>query len=488
MVAEHAAPRYVVTSHETISHQSLDNLGHDWSLAADPDLAPRRPLAVFFPETTAEMANLIRQHHEGGVPYRIRARGHSSNDLVLGDRHTSIICTEYMRHIEAPDARALTVGVQCGAVMADIDAALAAHGLGLPVIGDHNHITAGGFASVGGVSPASHRSGMFIDTLAAIEYVAPDGTVASCGPGDAMFDRLRAGTARHGVITRLRLRIIEIDKRRTILRNERRLTTNRERFLEWTAALVAGDQGAAMERAMWVDLPTPLGNLRVGQVSRYVATARTRWAVACNRIAYGVLHGLGYVAGRLPRWLDRLVQYLGMVGVVLSPRYASIKNVETFADRIIDSSVGDPTRMLIVFPPADRYRAVAAALDALCRRHREQSGCLTFICLYVKGIRSAYLERACGQPGRRFSEVVLYLGVDPTAMRGALDRLVSDIDDLCVDHGAFRYMHTKTVALGDPRRERIDPNLALAARAEGRSTRTEERSTKEMNRRPSPRP
>ncbi|MBX3023913.1 FAD-binding oxidoreductase [bacterium] len=465
MVAEHPAPRYVVTSHETISHKSLDNLGHDWSLAADPDVAPRRPLAVFFPETTEEMARLIATHREQRIPYRIRARGHSSNGLVLGDRDTSIICTEYMNRIEPPDAESRTVWVQCGAVMAEIDAALATHGFGLPVIGDHNHITAGGFASVGGVSPASHRNGMFIDTLAGLEYVAPDGAVRSCGPGDADFDRLRGGTARHGVITRLQLRIIEIDKQRTILRNERRLTTSLERFLDWTAALVAGDRGAAMERAMWVDLPTPVGSLRVGQVSRYVATPRTCWAVAWNRVAYGALHALGYVAGRLPGWLDRLVQYAGMAGVVLSPRYASIKNVETFADRIIDSSVGDPTRMLIVFPPADQYRAVAGALEALLRRHRAQSGCLTFICMYVKGIQSPYLERACGQPGRPFSEIVLYLGVEPVAMRGALDRLVSDIDDLCIAHGAFRYMHTRTVGPDDPRRAAIDPNLALERRS-----------------------
>jgi len=33
------------------------------------------------------------------------------------------------------------------------------------------------------------------------------------------------------------------------------------------------------------------------------------------------------------------------------------------------------------------------------------------------------------------------------------------MDDLCIEHGAFRYMHTKTVK--DPQRRRlIDPNAA----------------------------
>lgn len=40
-----------------------------------------------------------------------------------------------------------------------------------------------------------------------------------------------------------------------------------------------------------------------------------------------------------------------------------------------------------------------------------------------------------------------------------LEDVVSDLDDLCIEHGAFRYMHTKTV--NDKRRLSIDPNIRL---------------------------
>ena len=38
--------RYVPTSHESISHDSLANLGQDWSLVADPGMGPRPQFQV----------------------------------------------------------------------------------------------------------------------------------------------------------------------------------------------------------------------------------------------------------------------------------------------------------------------------------------------------------------------------------------------------------------------------------------------------------
>ena len=465
MSADHAADyrrrRYAMTSHEGLAHDHLEALGFDWSRVADPTMAARRPLTVHFPETAEEVAAIVRR----GEPLRIRSRGHSSNDLVLGGREMAILCTEYLNAVDAPDTVADTVRVQSGAVLADVDRALAPLGYGLPVIGDHNHITAGGFASVGGVSPASHREGMFVDTVQQLEYVDTGGALHTCGPGDAAFARLLGGTGRHGVITALTLRIVPLDKRRHLLRNHRQLTFRLDEFVAASEAMILEPQGAMMERSMWFDLPLPLGgSFTVGSVSRYVATSRRWWKAAWNAGMYGALHGLGWCAGRLPRRLDLLLQYIGVAGVLCSPRYASVRNVEAFADRIIDSSVGDPTRMFIVFPPAEQYQAMLFAVDALCRRYREQWGCFTFLCMYVKGLRSPYLERAAGVPGREFCEIVMYHGVVPARLRGVLDRFVGELDQLCVDHQAFRYMHTRTVPEDDPRRALIDPNLALAAR------------------------
>lgn len=462
--ADYRSRRYEMTSHEGIAHDDLASLGFDWSRAADPTMPARRPLVVYFPETTAEVAAIVQRCHERAEPFRIRSRGHSSNDLVLGGREVSILCTEHLHAIDAPDTTAETVRVQSGAVLSAVDRALAPRGFGLPVIGDHNHITAGGFASVGGVSPASHREGMFIDNIVALEYVDASGAPSRCVPADAVFARLVGGTGRFGVITALTLRIVRLDKRRQILRNRRQLTGRFATFVERSAAMIDDPGGAMMERSMWFDLPLPFGGaLTVGSVSRYESTEPAAWKTAWNAAMYGLLHTIGWFAGRLPGWCDRVLQYLGVAGVLVSPRYASVANVEAFADKIIDSSVGDPTRMFIVFPPAERYAEMVVAVDHLCRRYRERWGCFTFLCMYVKGLRSPYLARAAGDPRREFSEIVMYHGVVPERLRGVLDLFVGELDDLCIAHDAFRYMHTRTVAPDDPRRLRIDPNEALAA-------------------------
>ena len=45
--------------------------------------------------------------------------------------------------------------------------------------------------------------------------------------------------------------------------------------------------------------------------------------------------------------------------------------------------------------------------------------------------------------------------------RQILVDLVSAIDDLCIEYGSYRYMHTMTVKDPD-RRSRIDPNASYA--------------------------
>ena len=111
----------------------------------------------------------------------VRGSGHSSNDLVLAPGG-SVLVTRQMNRILAIDHATPSVTVEAGASLMEVDRALAAEGLGLPVVGDHRHITVGGFAAVGGMSPASHRYGLFVDNVRAIDYVDERGHIARCGP------------------------------------------------------------------------------------------------------------------------------------------------------------------------------------------------------------------------------------------------------------------------------------------------------------------
>ncbi|WP_026731868.1 hypothetical protein [Fischerella sp. PCC 9605] len=129
----------------------------------------------------------------------------------------------------------------------------------------------------------------------------------------------------------------------------------------------------------------------------------------------------------------------------------------------MDSTVGDPTRMLIVLAPVEKYALLFRKLYDLSLDYRARYGCFTFISFYVKAIRSDYLAQ--GDPKKRFCELMFYLGMNPTKMTDViLDEIVSKIDDLCVEHKAFRYMHTKTVKDAE-RRNKIDPNVFYAQEA-----------------------
>jgi hypothetical protein len=123
------------------------------------------------------------------------------------------------------------------------------------------------------------------------------------------------------------------------------------------------------------------------------------------------------------------------------------------------------------------------ALHELCIEFRNR-GCLSFIALYVKGIKSKYLSLALakkdekdekdekgekGEENVRCCEILLYLGVKPEKMTDdALAELVERIDALCKEKGAMRYMHTRTVGPKHPAREAIDPNARVKAALQGR--------------------
>jgi FAD binding domain len=455
-------PMFDPSSHSSFTHDSIDSLGYDWERIANPDIQPKYPFKAYLPRTTEDVVQAVRECAQLGQKLSVRSMGHSSNDLVLNE-HGNVLCIQKLNSIVEIDEAARTVVVQSGVVLAQLDDALRPHGLGLPVIGDHNHITAGGFASVGGISPASHKQGMFIDNVLELEYVSWDGQLGSCSratPGD-MFFRLLAGTGRFGVITKLKLRLLKIDKYTTVLENERQLFGSVNKFLKVTEGHIRNPgEDVRMERGLWVDFPIGKYSLKVGQFSQYRETSQNPIKTLRQTIAYDYLHGLGYPSGRLPYRLEVALKYIGIAGIVLSPRYATTKNIEGFTDRILDESVGDPARMLIALAPTENYSKLFRALYQRCLGCRAEHDALTFISVYVKAIRSDYL--ADGVSGKTHCELMLFLGMNPARMTDAiLAELVSDIDNLCIANGALRYMHSKTSK--DARRALIDPNEVRAA-------------------------
>jgi hypothetical protein len=447
-----------IESHEAFSHDSIESLAYDWERIGNPKIPPKYPFKVYLPRSTEDVAAAVREVKQLGQELKIRSKGHSSNDLVLAEGG-AVMLMQAMDQIVSIDEEGLTATVQAGAINALLDDELAERGLGLPVIGDHKDITVGGFVSVGGISPASHRFGMFIDNVEELEYVNWDGEIRRCSRTENSdeFYSLLAGLGRHGVITEAVLRLIPIDKYRTIWFNDQTHYRSMDAFIAGTKPIIEDPGDTMMERGVWVSF----GKVGIGQFSAYKETSQGPLHKARNTASYGVLHGIGLVAGHLPEKLDKVLKYVGITGVLLSPKYASIKNIEFFTDKLLDSTVGDPTRMLIVLGPLDRYEHLFRDLWALLESYRDEHGCFTFISVYVKSIRSEYLARD-GQD--RFCELMFYVGVDPDKMTPELlDEIVDKFDGIVIENNAYKYMHTRTVK--DPeRRAKVDPNLRHAER------------------------
>ena len=444
-----------INSHESFVHDSIDSLGYDWGRIADPHVRPQFPFKVYLPQSTDDVVRVVKEAKVLGEHLTLRCKGHSSNGLVLSEGG-SVLLTEKLNAVLDIDEEAMTVTVQAGAVSAEVDDELAKRGLGLPVIGDHAHVTVGGFVSVGGISASSFRYGLFVDIVERLEFVDWDGEVHTCSrterPDD--FYRLVLGLGRHGVIATVTVRIIRVDKYSTLWHNRLTLYRDLDRFLERAGQYLSEPPPEArFMRGMWVDA----GKGGLGQFSLYTDTEQTAAARLCNDMAYGVLHGIGYVSGRLPGALDRALKYVGLAGIVLSPPYATVKNAESFSDKILDATVGEPTRYLVAIAPMRSFDVVCRRLHDLLRGYRKRHGCFTVITLYVKGIGSDYMRRA-RPDDERWAEILFYVAINPKKLtEDLLDRIATDMDDVCIEEGAYRYMHSRTSR--DPARlRRVDPN------------------------------
>jgi hypothetical protein len=460
--------RRSINQHETFDHDSIDSLFYDWDRIGDPDGPPRSPLKFYVPRTTDDVVRCVEECAGLGQTLIVRSKGHSSNDLVTPPGG-AVLLTEKLTGVLEVDEDDLTATVYAGTPSADVDEHLARHGLGLPVIGDHAHITVGGFFSVGGITASSFRYGLFVDVVRRVEYVDWTGTVHTVDrtQGADRFRRLATGLGRHGVVTKLTLDLVRIEKYAAYWHNDATRYRELDAFIRASHERCANPpEDARFLRGLWVDFPKGSGeSLTLGTFSVYRDADPSVAQRAIESMAHAGLHRLGWMGGRLPTKLDEVVKKAGMAGVVFAPPYATVKNAEFFTEKILDATVGDPQRFLVVISPMAIYEQQFRELWRLLVDYRERYGCFTFLTLYVKSIRSPYLAQ--GDPdNERWVEFLFYVGINPDLMTDhLLGQIADDLDQNCLGTGSYRYMHTRTGR--DPDRlARIDPN---APYNEGRS-------------------
>ncbi len=383
---------------------------------------------------------------------------HTDDELSPPDRRI-VLSLRRMNRVQAVDADARLVRVQAGARLSDIDRTLAAHGLGLPIVGDHREITAGGFAAVGGLSAASHRYGMFSDNVLALEYVDPEGRFGTCGRNHHAdrFRRVLGGAGRTGIITALTLQAVEVDKDHTWLTSDAHRFLDFDTFVEHSRAEIDRPGDAMLQVGRWVDTAplrvsrpvgtghVQLGTVRFGQWSSLHPTTATPSLRARRELGARARKSLGAIASAARGPAGMPVRNAAAGALLFAPKVLTLRDAEYLADTVITSSERGPALRVAVFAPLSTYTSVFHRLHDLFADNRERNGCFTVISALTYGVRSPYLHESAGEDHGfisftcRLRPTGTYTGKSGTPE--LLRELASGVDDVCRSERAIRY-HT----------------------------------------------
>jgi glycolate oxidase len=171
------------------------------------------PLAVAFPETTAEVAALVRACNTHDVPFVPRGAGTglSGGAVAVG---SVVISTSRMNHILEIDVPNRQAWVEPGVVNAHLSKAVAKHGLHYaPDPSSQNACTIGGNVAENSGGPHTLKYGVTSNHILAVEAVTADGSVVTLGgaaqdtPGYDLLSVFIGSEGTFGLVTRILVRL-----------------------------------------------------------------------------------------------------------------------------------------------------------------------------------------------------------------------------------------------------------------------------------------
>ncbi len=157
------------------SHAIRDQHSRDMSR-----LPPSLPDAVVWPETEAEVQDILRQCHAAGVPVIPYGAGSSMEGHTIPVRNGITVNTSRMNRIREIAAEDLLAVVEPGVTRLQLNTDLRATGLTFP-IDPGADASLGGMASTRGSGTMAVRYGTMRENVLALRVVLPDGRVIRTG-------------------------------------------------------------------------------------------------------------------------------------------------------------------------------------------------------------------------------------------------------------------------------------------------------------------
>lgn len=175
-------------------------------------VACRTPRLVVRPNSIAEISAVIRDASTGeSVDVLARGCGHSSR----GESLTDGIALDMRGMTTVHEVSEDRLTVDAGATWREVLDATLPCGRMPPVLTDYLDLTVGGTLSAAGIGGASHIHGTQAANVVELEAVTPEGEIVTCSPihRRPLFDALRSGMGRHGVIAKATLCLIAAPER-----------------------------------------------------------------------------------------------------------------------------------------------------------------------------------------------------------------------------------------------------------------------------------
>ena len=162
------------------------------------------PAVVLRPASVDQLAATLRALRDHALPYKIRGAAHSSGGQVVS-RGGAVVDVTGLSGVVA-DA-GTTVDALGGTRWIEIAEHLHPRRRP-PVMTDNLRTTVAGTLAVGGFGDTTMRYGLQAASVAALDWVAPDGTITTLGPDDERFGYVLCGRGVLGAIARARLEVI----------------------------------------------------------------------------------------------------------------------------------------------------------------------------------------------------------------------------------------------------------------------------------------
>jgi cytokinin dehydrogenase len=268
-----------------------------WASRDYGDVVHHLPAAILRPAAAADICAMVAHAAQHDLEIVPRGQGHSTGGQAqaLGG-----VVVDMNQLSDIHEVGSDYVVVDAGARWSEVLRATLPRGLTPPVLTDYLELTVGGTLSVGGLGGASHHHGAQTDNVLDLEVVTPSGSLVSCSPSEnrEVFDAVRAGRGRNGIITRARLRLVPAPEtvkwhrirydaiEQLVLDQQHLVTTNAFDYVEGQLKIRDGEHVAELEAVAFAGVSASSGRLE-GLTFREADTQTASYWDFVNRLAAG---------------------------------------------------------------------------------------------------------------------------------------------------------------------------------------------------------